>query len=165
MTEMPTLVPIYLFYSCLSCGYCLYFLKLYFFTNLEKTECCIAQSYLSVMPMLFVWNMSLPLMECQRSCQIFCSTTNYKVGAVLGAALCTHVLYSCLVSSLSADPLAVLFTHVVKSWKSTNTRNLWLGMPEPLPETGVLVNQKRRKIYTPTDWHTEKCLIGRSSPP
>ena len=38
--------------------------------------------------------------------------------AVSGAAVCTHVLYtelySCLVSSLGADPFTVLFSHVVE---------------------------------------------------
>ena len=27
-----------------------------------------------------------------------------------------------------------------------------IGMPEPLPETSVLANQKPRKMYTLTDW-------------
>ena len=48
-------------------------------------------------------------------------------------------------------PFTVLFSHVLESWNSTNTRNLWLGMPEPLPETGVSTNEKPRKIYTLTD--------------
>ena len=59
-----------------------------------------------------------------------------------------------LVSSLGADPFTVLFSQLVESWNSTNTRNLWLGMPEPLPETGVLANKKHRKIYTLTNWLT-----------
>ena len=37
-----------------------------------------------------------------------------------------------------------LISHVVESWKNTNTRNLWLGTPEPLPETGVSTNEKPR---------------------
>ena len=47
----------------------------------------------------------------------------------LCVTVCTHVLYNglyrCLVSSLGADPLTVLSSHVVESWKSTNIRNLW----------------------------------------
>ena len=62
----------------------------------------------------------------------------------------TSILFL-LVSSLGADPFTVLFSHVVESWKSTYTRNLWLGTPEPLPETGVLANQKPTKIYTLTN--------------
>ena len=45
-----------------------------------------------------------------------------------------------------SDPFTLLFSHVVESWKSKNTRNLWLRTPEPLPETGVLANQKPRNL-------------------
>ena len=45
---------------------------------------------------------------------------------------------------------AVLFSHVVESWNSTNTRNLWLGALEPLPETGVSTYEKPIKIITLT---------------
>ena len=58
--------------------------------------------------------------------QNICSILDYEVdlccwssGAVSGAAVCTPVLYtglySCLVSSLGADPFTVLFSHVVES--------------------------------------------------
>ena len=62
----------------------------------------------------------------------------------MGTAVCTHLLYTglynCLISSLGADPFTVLFSHVVESWKSTNTPPI--EMPGPLQETGVLANQK-----------------------
>ena len=38
-----------------------------------------------------------------------------------------HCTYSCLVISLGVNPFTVLLGHVVKSWKSTNTLNLWFG--------------------------------------
>ena len=44
------------------------------------------------------------------------------------AAVYTSTLlwfYRCLVSSLGTDLSTVLFSHVVESWKSTETRNLW----------------------------------------
>ena len=56
-----------------------------------------------------------------------------------------------LVSNLGAYPFTVLFSHMEEIWKSTYTHNHWLGKPEPLQETGILANQKPRKIYTLTD--------------
>ena len=47
----------------------------------------------------------------------------------------------------------VLFIHVVESWNCTNTRNLWLGTPEPLPKTCISTNERPRKIYTRTNIH------------
>ena len=41
-------------------------------------------------------------------------------GAGPRAVVCTHALYT----GLGADPFTVVFSHVVESGKSTNTRNL-----------------------------------------
>ena len=71
--------------------------------------------------------------------QNICSILDYEVD------LC------CPVSSLGANPFTVLFSQVVESWNKTNTRNLWLGTPEPLSETGVSTKEKPRKMYTLTN--------------
>ena len=52
------------------------------------------------------------------------------VGGSIGGSYvftCTVLwLFSCLVSSLGTDLATMLFSHVVESWKRTNTRKLWV---------------------------------------
>ena len=59
------------------------------------------------------------------------------LGGVIGAMDNVQSFIGFFMASLS---------HVVESWKSTNTLNLWLGMPELLPETGISTNEKPRNF-------------------
>ena len=68
-------------------------------------------------------------------------------------------------SSLGADPLTQLFSHVVESWNSTNTRNLWLGMQNHCQKLASRPMRSLEKLsHWLTNWHTEKWLIERGSP-
>ena len=52
----------------------------------------------------------------------------------------------------------VILLYASLLWKSANTRNLWLGMPEPLSETDVLANQNLEICYTQTQMCTKQII-------
>ena len=76
-----------------------------------------------------VWSTSLSLLQCRRSCQYFCSTPT------------------------------VLFSHVVESWKCTNTRNLWLRRQNPCPHWS-LESQSQLWFRATQTWRINRPVYG-----